>query len=117
MPSRELADRKRKLVNQFNTYVNLKKQHSSTEQGRGELLAGAATGQDEPAGGGAATDGTQLPRPHRAPQHRCWQEKHHSMTPALSCTSVTVKQAYAQGWELLKPPFGWPVSARHAWLR
>lgn len=60
MPSRELADRKRKLVNQFNEYVNLKKQHSSTEAGRGELLAGAgaASGQDEAqAGGGSATDG------------------------------------------------------------
>lgn len=62
MPTRELADRKRRLVNTFNTYVNLKKQHSSTEAGRGELLAGAATAaggqQGEAAGGGSATDGT-----------------------------------------------------------
>lgn len=56
MPSRELADRKRRLVNQFNTYVSLKKQHTSTESGRGELLAGAAPGQ-EAAEGGSATDG------------------------------------------------------------
>jgi hypothetical protein len=42
MPTRELVDRKRQLVGQFNTYVNLKKQHASTEAGRGELLAGAA---------------------------------------------------------------------------
>jgi hypothetical protein len=104
MPSRELADRKRKLVNQFNTYVNLKKQHSSSEQGRGELLAGAATGQDEPAGGGAATDGKQLPRPHRAPQHRCWQDSHHSMTAALNCTSVSVIQARAHSWQLFGSP-------------
>jgi hypothetical protein len=61
MPSRELADRKRKLVNQFNSFVNRKKQHSSTEAGRGELLAGAgATGQEEAAAGGSATDGECL---------------------------------------------------------
>jgi hypothetical protein len=60
MPSRELADRKRKLVNQFNEFVNLKKQHSSTEAGRGELLAGAGTaGQEETQEGGSATDGEQ----------------------------------------------------------
>lgn len=59
MPNRELADRKRKLVNQFNTFVNDKKQYSSTESGRGELLAGATGGQGEAtaAGDGAATDG------------------------------------------------------------
>lgn len=59
MPSRELADRKRRLVNQFNEYVNLKKQHSSTEAGRGELLAGAGTtaGQEDAEAGGSAADG------------------------------------------------------------
>jgi hypothetical protein len=102
MPSRELADRKRKLVNQFNTYVNLKKQHSSTEQGRGELLAGAATGQDEPAGGGAATDGKQLP--HRAPQHCCWQDitpQHDTLFNGIrDCTLVSVIQAHAHSWQL-----------------
>lgn len=61
MPSRELADRKRKLVNQFNSLVNRKKQHSSTESKRGELLAGAGgTGQEEAAAGGSATDGECL---------------------------------------------------------
>lgn len=60
MPTRELADRKRKLVNQFNTYVNLKKQHSTTEAGRGELLAGAAPAGQEEAASGSATDGMCL---------------------------------------------------------
>eukprot|EP00879_Flechtneria_rotunda_P007130 GHRR01007482.1.p1 GENE.GHRR01007482.1~~GHRR01007482.1.p1 ORF type:complete len:286 (+),score=109.54 GHRR01007482.1:322-1179(+) len=42
MPARELADRKRRLVNQLNSYIALKKQYSSTEDGRNELMAGAA---------------------------------------------------------------------------
>lgn len=86
MPSRELADRKRKLVNQFNTYVNLKKQHSSTEQGRGELLAGAASGQDEAAGGGAATDGKQLCQGRTGPLNI---PAGRASAVAVSCTSVT----------------------------
>jgi hypothetical protein len=42
MPARELADRKRKLANQLNEYINSKKQYSATEDGRSELLAGSA---------------------------------------------------------------------------
>jgi hypothetical protein len=85
MPNRELADRKRKLVNQFNTYVNQKKQHSSTESGRGELLAGAATGQDEAtaAGGGAATDGEHV-LSCRGDMSGCWGYHQHSAAGASS---------------------------------
>jgi hypothetical protein len=42
MPARELADRKRRLVNEVNSYIALKKGYGSTETSRGELLAGAA---------------------------------------------------------------------------
>eukprot|EP00878_Enallax_costatus_P004352 GHUV01004588.1.p2 GENE.GHUV01004588.1~~GHUV01004588.1.p2 ORF type:complete len:286 (+),score=100.88 GHUV01004588.1:345-1202(+) len=53
MPARELADRKRKLVTELNSFINQKKQYSSTEDGRNELLAGAgASGQE-----GAAPQG------------------------------------------------------------
>lgn len=53
MPARELADRKRKLVTELNSYINLKKQYSSTESGRNELLAGANQGGAE----GSAAEG------------------------------------------------------------
>ena len=55
MPARELADRKRKLVNEVNSYIALKKGYSSTESSRGELLSGAA----EEAGGPNNYDGKQ----------------------------------------------------------
>jgi hypothetical protein len=56
MPTRELADRKRKLVGQFNAYVNAKKTYASTEAGRSELLGAAAgSGQESGAGGGGQT--------------------------------------------------------------
>lgn len=47
MPARELAERKRRLVTELNSYINLKKQYNTTEDGRNELLAGAAgTGEE-----------------------------------------------------------------------
>eukprot|EP00775_Hariotina_reticulata_P008789 gene8789-8967_t len=53
MPARELADRKRRLANQLNEYIILKKQYTSNEQGRNELLAGSA-----PAGAADSIAGT-----------------------------------------------------------
>lgn len=47
MPTRELADRKRRLVTDLNSYINLKKQYNTTEQGRNELLAGAGAAGEE----------------------------------------------------------------------
>eukprot|EP00882_Tetradesmus_deserticola_P013538 GHRQ01014374.1.p1 GENE.GHRQ01014374.1~~GHRQ01014374.1.p1 ORF type:complete len:295 (+),score=115.28 GHRQ01014374.1:1486-2370(+) len=44
MPAREMADRKRRLANELNRFIALKKQYSSTEDGRNELLAGAGPG-------------------------------------------------------------------------
>uniref|UniRef100_A0A383WGN5 t-SNARE coiled-coil homology domain-containing protein n=1 Tax=Tetradesmus obliquus TaxID=3088 RepID=A0A383WGN5_TETOB len=41
MPAREMADRKRRAANELNRFIALKKQYSSTEDGRNELLAGA----------------------------------------------------------------------------
>jgi hypothetical protein len=55
MPARELADRKRTLVNELNSYIALKKNYSGTEDARGELLAGVAA-QGE--GGGAGVEKT-----------------------------------------------------------
>jgi SNARE protein len=58
MPAREMADRKRRLANELNRFIALKKQYSSTEEGRNELLAGAgpvAAGQAE--GGSVGYDG------------------------------------------------------------
>jgi hypothetical protein len=43
MPARELADRKRNLVTELNNYIALKKSYTTTEQGRGELMEGAAS--------------------------------------------------------------------------
>lgn len=42
MPARELADRKRGLVTELNNFIALKKSYSATEQGRNELMDGAA---------------------------------------------------------------------------
>ncbi len=42
MPARDLADRKRNLVNELNNYIAMKKSYSTTEDNRGALLAGAA---------------------------------------------------------------------------
>ncbi len=51
MPPRELADRKRTLVNELNSYIALKKNYASADEARGELLAGAGPG----GGGGGET--------------------------------------------------------------
>lgn len=53
MPARELADRKRTLVNELNSYIALKKNYSSAEDARGELMAGAGAAGE--GGGGGAT--------------------------------------------------------------
>jgi uncharacterized membrane protein len=53
-----MADRKRRLANELNRFIALKKQYSSTEDGRNELLAGAGpvtAGQAE--GSGVGYDG------------------------------------------------------------
>lgn len=57
MPTRELADRKRELANQLNSYINLRKQYNSTEDGRSELMAGASAPAAGGADGGLGTDG------------------------------------------------------------
>lgn len=54
MPARELADRKRTLVNELNSYIALKKNYSSADEARGELLAGA--GAPGEGGSGAAAN-------------------------------------------------------------
>jgi hypothetical protein len=51
MPARELADRKRRLANQLNAFIARKKAASGTEEGRNELLAGAAAPMQQPPGG------------------------------------------------------------------
>ncbi|KAI8473157.1 MAG: hypothetical protein J3K34DRAFT_361577, partial [Monoraphidium minutum] len=52
MPARELAERKRALVNELNSYIALKKNYSGADEARGELLAGAAPGGGGEGGGG-----------------------------------------------------------------
>lgn len=74
MPARELADRKRKLVTDLNSFINQKKQYSSTEDGRNELLAGAgAPGQEAAAPQGPDGEHSPLrPALHVFGQHESY---------------------------------------------
>lgn len=47
MPAPILAERKRDLVNQINGFIAMKKEVSTAQAGRNELITGAATQQDE----------------------------------------------------------------------
>ncbi|GBF88675.1 hypothetical protein Rsub_01574 [Raphidocelis subcapitata] len=58
MPARELAERKRVLVNEFNSYVALKKGYASADEARGELLAGTSAGAGGSGGEGGGGGGS-----------------------------------------------------------
>lgn len=60
MPAREMADRKRRMANELNRFIALKKQYSSTEDGRNELMAGAAPAAGQQEGISVGYDGELL---------------------------------------------------------
>jgi hypothetical protein len=61
MLARELADRKRNLVTELNSFIALKKSYTTTEQGRGELMEGAASPEPQ-----CVYEGEALDSPHLA---------------------------------------------------
>jgi len=62
MPPRELADRKRALVNELNSYIALKKNYASADEARGELM----TGGGGAAGGGETATGGERVNPYES---------------------------------------------------